>query len=335
MNEPGHVRGSFFRPNLRLSAYRKGGTTTRGPRRPARGAAQGRARAIVKLVARGAGRAASSTPYRARRARRLADVLRERGVRAAAYHAGMEPTARSARPGRVRARRDRRRDRHHRLRHGHRQIERPLRDPPRHAAIDRELLPGDRPRGPRRRCPATACCSTRGPTCSRAIASPPSSSPTRRRASRSTSGACTGSRRRTSAVTARSGAIWARRWRPARRRATCAPASTCCGTAAAWPTARRRRDGRMAGRRRGRIAARRSTSLCAPQGPTQGARGGAPCPRLRRVQRRDPAEDRGAAPAIGPGAARRPGYRPREAGALWPRAAGGRGGRAGIVAAGA
>ena len=37
-----------------------------------------------------------------------------------------------------------------RLRHGHRQARRPLRLPRRHAADDRELLPGDRPRRPRR-----------------------------------------------------------------------------------------------------------------------------------------------------------------------------------------
>src|SRR5262249_1106758 len=32
----------------------------------------------------------------------------------------------------------------------HRQVERPFRHPPRHAALDRELLPGDRARRPRR-----------------------------------------------------------------------------------------------------------------------------------------------------------------------------------------
>src|ERR1700689_5379757 len=52
--------------------------------------------------------------------------------------------------GRVQPRRSRCGVRHHRLRHGDRQIERALCAPSRHAPIDRRVLPGDRPRRPRR-----------------------------------------------------------------------------------------------------------------------------------------------------------------------------------------
>ena len=93
-----------------------------GGRPRARRRREGSRAAIVSLVARAAARAASSTAIRARRARRLADVLREQGVRAAAYHAGLEPTRAQRSPGRVRARRDRGGGRHHRVRHGHRQV---------------------------------------------------------------------------------------------------------------------------------------------------------------------------------------------------------------------
>ncbi len=56
----------------------------------------------------------------------------------------------AARPGRLRARRGAHRRRHRRLRHGHRQERRALRRPPRPPQDRRELLPGDRPLGPRR-----------------------------------------------------------------------------------------------------------------------------------------------------------------------------------------
>jgi len=99
MKNPAQVRGSFFRPNLRLSAYRKGGDDDAGA------GANGRARgagpkgvraAIVKLV--GARRGQSGIIYAISRkaCEAMADVLRARGVRAATYHEGMEPTARSA-----------------------------------------------------------------------------------------------------------------------------------------------------------------------------------------------------------------------------------------------
>ena len=167
------VRGSFFRPNLRLSAYRKGDGDGE-PRAGKRGAgAKG-------VRARSCGWSARARAERdhLRLSRKACESLAD--VPAGARRARAPPITPAwsrRRATRVqdafRARRDRRGGRDHRVRHGHRQVERPLRDPPRHAALDRELLPGGRPRRPRRRCPATACCSIRGPTCSRAIASPP------------------------------------------------------------------------------------------------------------------------------------------------------------------
>jgi len=99
MKSPALVRGSFFRPNLRLSVYRKGGADDAGAEGNggARSAGpKGVRAAIVKLV--GARRGQSGIIYAISRkaCEALADVLRARGVRAAAYHAGMEPAARTA-----------------------------------------------------------------------------------------------------------------------------------------------------------------------------------------------------------------------------------------------
>ena len=57
-----------------------------------------------------------------------------------------------------------------RLRHGHRQARRALRRPPRPAEEHRELLPGDRPRRPRRRCRPTPGWPTAWPTWSTSAA---------------------------------------------------------------------------------------------------------------------------------------------------------------------
>ena len=55
---------------------------------------------------------------------------------------------------------------HQRVRHGHRQARHPLRGARRHPARGRGLLPGDRPRRPRRASPAARCCSSTTPTSS-------------------------------------------------------------------------------------------------------------------------------------------------------------------------
>ena len=106
---------------------------------------------IVYCLSRKSVEATADFLQRARRARRR--LPRRHGVRGAQPRAGGVPP-----------RRRRRRGRDGRVRHGHRQVQRPLRHPPRHAALDRGLLPGDRPRRAATACPATACSSTRGPT---------------------------------------------------------------------------------------------------------------------------------------------------------------------------
>ena len=114
-------------------------------------AARGCAAAIVRLVEARRGQSGIVYALSRKACESLAEHLRERGIRAAAYHAGLEPRERTRDPGRVLARRRRRGGGDDRVRHGHRQVEHPLRHPPRHAAVDRGLLPGDRARRPRRR----------------------------------------------------------------------------------------------------------------------------------------------------------------------------------------
>jgi ATP-dependent DNA helicase RecQ len=83
MIDPLEVRGSFFRPNLRLHAYRKGGDTPTVRE------------AILRLV-RARPEQSGIVYCQSRRATEAtAEFLRDRGVRARAYHAGMEPAARA------------------------------------------------------------------------------------------------------------------------------------------------------------------------------------------------------------------------------------------------
>jgi ATP-dependent DNA helicase RecQ len=83
MQAPATFRGSFFRPNLHLSAYRKGAD------------APGVRDRILRLVA--SRREQSGIVYCLSRksTEQTADYLKSRGVRALAYHAGMETRARS------------------------------------------------------------------------------------------------------------------------------------------------------------------------------------------------------------------------------------------------
>jgi ATP-dependent DNA helicase RecQ len=98
MKSPVSVRGSFFRPNLRLSMYRKGGgddgATGGRPRERGAGAKGSRA-AIVSLVSARRGQSGIIYAISRKACEALADVLRAKGVRASAYHAGMEPRARN------------------------------------------------------------------------------------------------------------------------------------------------------------------------------------------------------------------------------------------------
>ena len=75
-------------------------------------------------------------------------------------------------PGALHGRRPRRGVRHHRVRHGDRQGRRPLGVPQRDLRVARRLLPGARPRGPRRRAGRGACSSTAARTSGCGASSP-------------------------------------------------------------------------------------------------------------------------------------------------------------------
>jgi ATP-dependent DNA helicase RecQ len=96
MVQPAKFRGRFFRPNLRISAYRKGADTAgeddRGP-----GARVPRVRdAILRLVMARAGQSGIVYCLSRKSAEGTAEFLRAAGVRAAAYHAGMDARDRNA-----------------------------------------------------------------------------------------------------------------------------------------------------------------------------------------------------------------------------------------------
>jgi ATP-dependent DNA helicase RecQ len=93
MVDPAQFRGRFFRPNLRISAYRKGaaGEDAEGP-----GARVPRVRdAILRLVVARSGQSGIVYCLSRKSAESTAEFLRGAGVRAAAYHAGMDAAARN------------------------------------------------------------------------------------------------------------------------------------------------------------------------------------------------------------------------------------------------
>jgi ATP-dependent DNA helicase RecQ len=94
MTDPARYRGSFFRANLNLSAYRKGqdGDATSG------GAARkgGVRAAIVALVRAHAGQSGIVYCLSRKAAEGTAEHLRDSGVRARAYHAGLPNAERSS-----------------------------------------------------------------------------------------------------------------------------------------------------------------------------------------------------------------------------------------------
>jgi ATP-dependent DNA helicase RecQ len=82
MSAPVRFRGSFFRSNLRLSVYRKGdGRNTRAD--------------ILSLVRERADRSGIIYCLSRKSVEAIAEFLREHGIRARPYHAGMEPGDRS------------------------------------------------------------------------------------------------------------------------------------------------------------------------------------------------------------------------------------------------
>ena len=91
MIEPERFRGSFFRPNLRLSVYRKGETADGDGARRAPSVRDG----ILRLVRARVGQSGIVYCLSRKSAESTAAFLREHGVSAAAYHAGMEAAARN------------------------------------------------------------------------------------------------------------------------------------------------------------------------------------------------------------------------------------------------
>jgi ATP-dependent DNA helicase RecQ len=93
MVDPACFRGRFFRPNLRIAAYRKGeeqagsnlGSKTKGVRA-----------SIARLVEARRGESGIIYALSRKACESLADFLSDRGVRAAAYHAGLPPATRTA-----------------------------------------------------------------------------------------------------------------------------------------------------------------------------------------------------------------------------------------------
>ncbi|HSS40066.1 MAG TPA: ATP-dependent DNA helicase RecQ [Polyangia bacterium] len=91
MRDPANFRGRFFRPNLRISIYRKGehDDTPGAGARGVRGA-------IARLVHARRGQSGIVYALSRKACESMAEFLRGSGISAAAYHAGMEPAARNS-----------------------------------------------------------------------------------------------------------------------------------------------------------------------------------------------------------------------------------------------
>jgi ATP-dependent DNA helicase RecQ len=87
MRKPAGFKGSFFRSNLHITAHRKGGPEG-SPRRNTR-------RDILGIVRRHAGESGIVYCLSRRSVESLSDWLREQGVRAVPYHAGLPDAARA------------------------------------------------------------------------------------------------------------------------------------------------------------------------------------------------------------------------------------------------
>jgi ATP-dependent DNA helicase RecQ len=96
MKNPVQVRGTFFRPNLRLSAYRKGNGDDGAATGERAAGAKGTRAAIVSLVEARRGQSGIIYAISRKACEAFAEVLRARGIRAAAYHAGLDPATRNA-----------------------------------------------------------------------------------------------------------------------------------------------------------------------------------------------------------------------------------------------
>jgi ATP-dependent DNA helicase RecQ len=90
MVKPLAFRGSFFRPNLMISIYRKGGERGDGA-----GEVPRVREAILRLVRARAGQSGIIYCLSRKSVETTADYLRDQGIRAVAYHAGMESEQRN------------------------------------------------------------------------------------------------------------------------------------------------------------------------------------------------------------------------------------------------
>jgi ATP-dependent DNA helicase RecQ len=90
MVEPASFRGRFFRPNLRIAAYRKGDDN------PGAAGTKGVRASIARLVEARRGESGIIYALSRKACESLAEFLSGRGVRAAAYHAGLPPATRNA-----------------------------------------------------------------------------------------------------------------------------------------------------------------------------------------------------------------------------------------------
>ena len=86
MVAPAEYRGSFFRRNLQLSAYRKGGDAAGEGGAGGRGGSRA---AIRRFIHARAGKSGIVYCLSRKTTESMAEYLREHGVRAAAYHAGL------------------------------------------------------------------------------------------------------------------------------------------------------------------------------------------------------------------------------------------------------
>ena len=77
MDAPARFQGSFFRPNLKISAVKKGEGTTVGKK-------------ILKLVKARKGKPGIVYCFMRKTVEAMAEALQEKGVKALAYHAGLE-----------------------------------------------------------------------------------------------------------------------------------------------------------------------------------------------------------------------------------------------------
>ncbi len=91
MTDPVLIRGSFFRPNLRIHAYTKGGKGAIDEP----GIVSETRKAILRLILQRRGQSGIVYCLSRKSVESVAAFLQSYGVRAVAYHAGLEPTVRA------------------------------------------------------------------------------------------------------------------------------------------------------------------------------------------------------------------------------------------------